>query len=125
MISLRAALVGFFSGVLFTLAWILFIDGQTQSYDPFVGTYIIPPLLATMGAIFLNFVSVQGLAKNKQVKVWVFFWMTILFISIGGAIYILTVDYPPDDNYAGVTILLQTIVMTMAGILFFVGRQPC
>jgi len=117
--------VGFFSGGLFALAWILFIDGQTQSYDPFVGTYIVPPLLTTVGAIMLNFVSVNQVSKSREVKIWIFCWITVLFIAIGGAIYILTVDYPPDDNYAGITILLQTIVMTMAGLVFFIGRKPC
>jgi 4-amino-4-deoxy-L-arabinose transferase-like glycosyltransferase len=122
VISIRAALVSFLSGVLLVVSWTLFIDGQTQSHDAFVGTFVLPPLAATFAAIMVNLVSVKQVAKNNAVKVWLFIWVTVHLICVGASIYILTKSFAPDDNYAGITILLQTVIVMFAGMLFFVGR---
>lgn len=122
VISIRAALVSFLSGVLLVLSWTLFIDGQTQSHDAFVGTFVLPPLAATFAAVMVNLVSVKQVARNNAVKVWLFIWVTVHLICVGTSIYILTKSFAPDDNYAGITILLQTVIVMFAGMLFFVGR---
>ena len=122
MISIRAAVVSFLSGVLLVLSWTIFIDGQTQSHDAFVGTFVLPPLAATFAAIMINLVSVKQVARNNAVKVWLFIWVTVHVICVGASIYILTKSFAPDDNYPGITILLQTVIVMFSGMLFFVGR---
>lgn len=123
MLPLRATLVGFFSGVLLAVSWVLFLDGQLASHDAFPPTHILPPLFATIAAVCVNLVSVNDVADNTLVKLWLFFWVTTMFICIGSSIFILSTEYPVDSNYPGVVILLHTILCMMAGFLFFVGRR--
>lgn len=73
MISLKGALVGLFTGIFLTLAWVLFIDGQIHSPDKFPALHILPPLFATLGAVMMNFVSVEIVTEDTRAKVWLFF----------------------------------------------------
>jgi len=125
MITIKLAIVGFITGILLSTSWIIFIDGQTQSPDRFNGTHIIPPLIATLAAILVNLTTVETTINKLIAKIWVFIWFTVSTICIGAAIYILATDYPSPnvDNYPGVCILLQTVIVFMAGILFFIGRK--
>lgn len=121
MVSVKGAIVGFFSGVLFVLAWVVFIDGQVVSHDKFPPNHLIPTLFATLAAIMVNMVSINYI--NNKVKVWLFVWFTVHCVCIGVTSYILATDYSPEDNYAGIALFLQTIIMLLAGILFFIGRK--
>lgn len=125
MITLRVALVGFFSGILFGLSWVIYIYGQTTTADKFVSITIYPALLATLSAVMINLVDVVQVAKNSAVKVWLFIWFTLHALCIGWGIYIITVVYTPEDNLGGVLVLIQTVVMLMSGLLFFLGRKDC
>jgi hypothetical protein len=125
MITLRVALVGFFSGILFALSWVIFVDGQTTSADGFIGTNVIPSLLVTLASIMINLANVDQVAKNTAVKVWLFLWFTLQVTCIGWGIYIIIVVYTPQDNYGGISVFLQTIFMMMAGLVFFLGRKNC
>ncbi len=104
-----------------TISWVLFIDGQLG--HPFIGTHILPPLFATLAAICINLVSVHDVAESIKVKVWLFIWVTCQCICVGSAIFILSTDYPIDDNYAGLVILLQAIICMVASFVFFIGRK--
>ncbi len=121
MPTLRSILVGFSSGVFLTISWVLFIDGQLGR--KFIGTHILPPLFATLAAICINLVSVHDVAESIKVKVWLFIWVTCQCICVGSAIFILSTDYPIDDNYAGLVILLQAIICMVASFVFFIGRK--
>jgi len=125
MISLKGALVGCFTGILLALAWVIFIDGQVHSHDRFPPLHILPPLFATVGAIMMNMVSIHTVSEteNTKAKVWLFFWVTVETICIGSAIFILSTQYPIDDNYAGVSIMLNTVFTMFAAFLFFIGRK--
>jgi lysylphosphatidylglycerol synthetase-like protein (DUF2156 family) len=121
MISTQSALVGFFTGVILTLAWVIFTDGQLQSNDRFIAINVIPPILATLSGIMINIVSFSN--NNVSVKVWIFCWFTLQVVCVGWSIFIITTVYTPEDNYPGVTILLQTTLTTMASLIFFLGHQ--
>jgi len=124
MITIKLAIIGFTTGILLSISWIIFIDGQTQSPDRFQGTHIIPSLIATLAAILLNFATVEHTITKLAAKIWVFICLTANTICIGAAIYILITAYPPyGNNYPGVCILLQTVIVMLAGLLFFVGRK--
>lgn len=122
MISIRAILIGFFSGVILTVGWVIFIDGQLVSHDKFPPTHILPPLFSTFSAICINLVSLNDVSEKIQVKVWLFLWVTVQCICIGTSIFILSTQYAMDDNYAGVSILMQTLLCMIATFLFFIGR---
>lgn len=122
MISLKGALVGLFTGIFLALAWVLFIDGQIHSPDAFPPLHILPPLFATIGAIMMNLVTVEVATNDTRAKVWLFFWVTVQTICIGSAIFILSTEYPINDNYPGLTIMLNTIFIMFGAFLFFIGR---
>ena len=124
MISLQSALVGFFSGVLVTLSWVFFIDGQLSSHDKLAGTHLLPCLFATIAAIAVNLVSINDVSGDRViVKAWLFFWVTVQCICIGAAIFILSVEYPVFDNYPGIAIMIQTILCMLSAFLFFIGKK--
>jgi NADH:ubiquinone oxidoreductase subunit K len=124
MISLQSALVGFFSGVILTLSWVFFVDGQITSHDRFTGTHILPSIFATLAAVCVNLISVNDVTGERViVKVWLFFWVTVQCICIGAAIFILSTEYPLTDNYPGIAIMIQTILCMIAAFLFFIGRK--
>ena len=118
---MKIALVGFFSGVLFVLSWIIFLDGQVTSHDAFPPTHILTPLICTLATIMVNLVSPNHI--NNKVKVWLFIWFTIQCVCIGVSSFVLATDYSPEDNYAGVTLLLQNAIVMFAGLVFFIGRK--
>jgi hypothetical protein len=122
MISLKGALVGLFTGIFLALAWVLFIDGQIHSPDAFPPLHILPPLFATIGAVMMNLVTVEIATNDTRAKVWLFFWVTVQTICVGSAIFILSTEYPIDDNYPGLAIMLNTIFIMFGGFLFFIGR---
>ncbi len=125
MISIRVALVGFFSGILFGLAWVIYIYGQTVTADKFVPITIWPALIAMVATIMINLADVNQIANFTVVKVWLFLWFTVHALCVGWGIYIVTVVYTPEDNLGGILVLMQTVIMLMAGLLFFLGRKDC
>lgn len=122
MISIKGILIGFFSGVILTLGWVIFIDGQITSHDKFTPTHILPPLFSTFAAVCINLVSINDISEKLQVKIWLFVWVTTQCICVGTSIFILSTEYPIDSNYAGLVILLQTLLCMVATFLFFIGR---
>lgn len=120
---MRIILVGFFTGLLLTLSWVIFIDGQVNSNDAFPPLHILPPLIATIASVLINFVSVNKVAENLKAKIWLFLMVTIQCICIGTSIFILSTQYSITDNYAGVSILIQTILVMIASFLFFIGQR--
>jgi len=123
MVQLQSILVGVATGILFTVSWVIFIDGQLNSHDSFPGTHILPPLFATIAAVCINLVTVKVVATQILAKVWLFIWITTQCICVGAAIFILSTEYPIDDNYPGVSMLLQTILCMMASFIFFAGKS--
>lgn len=123
MISLKGALVGCFTGIFLAFSWVIFIDGQIHSHDRFPPLHILPPLFATLGAVMMNLVAIQTISESDKAKVWLFFWVTVQTICVGSAIFILSTQYPIDDNYPGLSIMLNTIFTMFAGFLFFIGRK--
>lgn len=123
MITVKNAIVGFITGVLITLSWVLFLDGQIHSHDRFPPLHILPPLFATGAAVMLNLVTIEEAEENTKVKIWIFFWVTVQTVCVGSSIFILSTEYPMDDNYAGITIMLNTVFIMFAAFLFFVGRK--
>jgi hypothetical protein len=122
MISIKSILVGFFSGIILSVGWVVFIDGHLTSHDKFPGTHILPPLFATFAAVCINLVSINDVSEKVQVKLWLFFWVTTQCICVGTSVFILSTEYPLDANYPGVSILIQTLLCMVATFLFFVGR---
>jgi peptidoglycan biosynthesis protein MviN/MurJ (putative lipid II flippase) len=127
MVSLRGVLVGIFTGAFLAGGWWAFVDGAV--FGPDVGfpmVHLLPAIGITLSMVLLNFVTVNQLveADNAAIKVWVFFWLTLACVCIGGAVWITAREYPAGENWPGVSIIIQTVLVFFAGILFFAGKRP-
>ena len=133
-------------GAIFSIAWWIFIDGvvfgQTVGEsEPFKWYYVFPGLGATVSLILLNFVNVKDAlarvetdqdaydndeatvssTRRTLVRAWLFIWLTGLFLCIAGGIWIMAAHYP--DNWSGVAILIQPIIIAAsAGLLLYVRK---
>ena len=122
MIQLRDVLFGFFTGVLLGLGFWIFIDGAVSSQDAFPIVHIVPAVMVLLSAVMTNAVDPNNM-NNNHVKMWLFLWFTASCVSVGIAIWITAVEYPPDENWPGVTIIIMTVLVFSAGLLFFVSRK--
>ena len=125
MISIRAIIIGIISGMLIGGGWWAFFDGVVYAPDAFPWIHILPPTGSTIAFICINLVTLQQMKEIALARVWTFVFLTIGCVSIGGAMWITAVEYPPDisSNWPGVAIILQTIMLLFASILFFIGRS--
>ncbi len=122
-VRLQSILIGVATGILFTISWVIFIDAQLLSHDKFVASHILPPLFATIAAVAINLVTLQNVTSNPWAKVWLLVWITAQCICVGASIFILSTEYSIDDNYAGVSMLMQTILCMFASFIFFAGKS--
>ena len=114
-----------FVGALFAGGWWAFIDGAVVAPDAFPWMHIVPALLSSVAVIMLNLVDPADDGDNQVlVRVWIFIWFTVACCAVGGAIWITTTEYPPNinDNWPGVSIIVQTILVFLAGLVLFVAR---
>lgn len=125
MVAIKLLAISLFSGVLLGGGWWAFFDGVVYAPDAFPWFHIVPPLLATVSFICLNLITFEQLKERTDAKVWMFAWMTVSCLAVGGAIWITAVEYPPTikDNWPGVAIILQTTLVLLSAVLFFVGRS--
>jgi L-asparagine transporter-like permease len=122
MIQVKDILFSLFTGILIGLGWWAFLDGTVSAPDAFPVAHLVPALLISLCVVMINAVNPNNMANN-QVKVWLFVWFTLACVSVGFAIWITAVEYPPDDNWPGVTIIIMTTLVFMAGLLFFGSRR--
>ena len=129
--TLRNTLVSVACGLVFSLAWWLLIDGIVQSHGTFLFVYSLPAVFCTLSGILLNLVSKSDMTETDSLfgqgdvgdktRLWSFVMLTISFVSIGGAIWVLSEHYP-NGEWPGVALLLNTIFVFFSGIGFFLGR---
>jgi len=123
MITLKNILIGFSTGIILTLGWFVFIDGQITSHDVFPALHVLPPLFSTLAGILVNLATLEQLNEKTPVKVWTFFWFTVQAVCIGSAIFILSTEYPIDANYPGIALMVSCVLIMFGSILFFVGKS--
>ncbi|KAJ9459559.1 Transmembrane protein 50-like protein [Diplonema papillatum] len=125
------------AGVLFSVGWWWFIDGliiANQGDHHFTFVTWIPGLLSTLGLIGVNMLNPadlreDGLGGDDEVtRAKVFFFISWLFIFGGlvAAVWICLSDYSQEStssNYPGVAIIMQTVVITFASVVFWMRRS--
>ena len=109
------------AGALLAIGLCFFIDGVEESKDLFDWTHIIPVFMSLFTAFFVNFTS-PSRAEENPIKVFLFINFTVSIVAIGVSIYITVNEYPIDANYPGVTIIIQTMLTFLAGMIAFIGR---
>mmetsp|Transcript_51354 Transcript_51354/g.128884 ORF Transcript_51354/g.128884 Transcript_51354/m.128884 type:complete len:146 (-) Transcript_51354:139-576(-) len=126
------------AGCIAAVAWWIFIDGAAYGINVDKATskmewyYFLPGIISTVGLILMNIVNLKDAiededdwegsgSRTSRVRVWLFITFTILFCCVGGGIWIMAAHFP--DNWTGVAILLQPILlMFSATFLLFVRR---
>ena len=147
MNSSPRALGAILCGAIFSVAWWVFIDGvvfgqQIGDAEVFEWYYVFPGLGATLSLVLLNFVNLKDAlaqvdegggdgfgsdevtvssTRRTLVRAWLFIWLTGLFLCIAGGIWIMAAHFP--DNWSGVAILIQPIIIAAsAGLLLYVRK---
>lgn len=128
MLPLRVILVGFISGALIAGGWWLFFDGIVYAPDAFPWLHVLPPIGSMITFICLNLANYELMVSAEHgpcVRIWIFFFLVLGCVSIGVAIWITAIEYPLDiaSNWPGIAIVLQTTMILLASILFFVGKS--
>jgi Uncharacterised protein family (UPF0220) len=131
-------LVAVSCGYLFSTGWCILIDGiraaPSEGSGRFLWYYLIPAFLTSISAIFINFMDAEQLraASSRsafsddnvtQVRFYFYSMLTLGLCGIFGACWILIADYPANASgqgpWPGIAILLQTLSVMIAGLVFF------
>lgn len=113
--------MSFFTGALVASGWWVFVDGAVTAPDAFPWGHIGPGFATMVAILAINLVSPTRI-QEASVKLWLFLWFTVAMVCVGVAVWITSVQYPPEYNWPGVTLILQTIFIFTGGVLFFIGR---
>ena len=141
---MRSTLVSLFAGTLFGGAWLALVDGIVQSHYgsalvPFWWYYALPAVFASACAVCMNFTDWSqlkpiasgsgfegddsSLGGQRCAVAWFIFMFAGCFACIGGSIWIFVQDFA-SDGWPGISLLVQTSVVTTSGLLFFFARGP-
>ena len=109
--------VSIFVGILLAGAITVFIDGVITAPDAFPWGHGLTFFVSFISMVGLNVVSPHRIEESGATKIWFFFW-TILGISmILHAMYIAAVEYPPDHNWPGVSLVVATTMIFGSGAI--------
>lgn len=122
MLQVKDVGLSIFTGLLLGGGWWAFIDGAVSAPDAFPIVHILPALVATISAVMMNLVDPNNIG-NRGVKIWLFFWFAASFGAVLGGIWITAIEYPPNDNWPGVSIVVMTVLAMMAGLVFLLSRK--
>lgn len=134
--GLQSILASFAAGSLVAISWTILIDGIIASNrdggPAFMWFWALPAIFATVTAVLMNLVTSAQLSSSggifddsssTKVRVWFFLTLTGSLLCLGGALWILIENYTGKAAaWPGVALLLQTIIVTAAGLVFFFAR---
>jgi hypothetical protein len=145
--NMRSTLVSLFAGLLFGGAWLALVDGIVQSHYgvstiPFWWYYALPAVFVSICAICMNFTDWSQLKPiasgagfdlgggddasvtgQRCAVAWFIVMFAGCFACVGGSIWIFVQDFA-SDGWPGISLLVQTSVVTTSGLLFFFARGP-
>lgn len=95
--------------------------------------YAIPAILCTITNVLMNLVTSAQLSSrggvfdegsSTKVRIWFFFTVAASLCCICGAMWIIIANYGSGtlNPWPGIALMLQTIIVTIAGFLFFFAR---
>jgi hypothetical protein len=123
--NLKTKAIGLFVGIIIQGGWWAFFDGVVYAPDAFPWFHIVPGLVAVLSLIMLNLTNIDQLKQIRAARAWAFISLTLSCMCIGAAIWITAVEYPPmiEDNWPGVSIIVQTGMILLGSIALFIGRS--
>ncbi len=140
----KAEIVGYLSGILFSIGWWTFIDGivytsTKETPVPIRFEDFIPGILSTIALIMVNLIDRDALNADdftfsgdhiaSKARAFAFVGVTVALGSIGGACALLVFKYiipgytADDQVYFGETILVQNILIFLSSMILWFGRN--
>eukprot|EP00906_Rhabdomonas_costata_P026688 RCo038013 len=120
------------SGALFAIAWWIFVDGKVTSSVKYEFVMWLPGLLGTLGFVMINMTKPSDFNSESSVfsqdtsvnaKVWFFFSILVSFVSIIAGIWIqVDKDDGSGNQWAGVSLIFQTMFLLLSSLTFWFGR---
>jgi|UniRef100_A0A7S4FR13 hypothetical protein len=125
----------YLAGALFAVGWWFFVDGWVSFGKEHEGKYKfvmwLPGLLGTFAFLMVNMTKPSELNQTSMfdetnannVKIWFFFSILVSFASIIAAIWITVASEDlKEQQYSGVTLILQSISLLISSLVFWFGR---
>lgn len=110
-----------FTGIFLGGAWWVYGDGVIayRALHPsteYVGHYVVPGIMATASMVGLNLgMRPHHVQEHWEARLWMFFCCMIAFVSIGLSTWFIVVD----PTWPVISIVVQSLLLLMAGMLFF------
>jgi hypothetical protein len=139
----REIVMAYASGVLFAVAWWLWIDAVAYSViknDPVqtVFGHWIPGIVSTVALLMINAVNWSDLyglgfssvdSELTRVRVWLFVSFVIAFGGIIAAVWIACANWfvneqTPFTQWPGIALILQNVFIFISGILYRFAKPP-
>lgn len=124
-------------GIIFGVAWWIFIDGvwynqHISHYAFFFGYETMPGIGATIAFVMINLIELKYvIGKNTEettsrgcsilIQIWFYWWLTILVICNGGSLWIFIKNYR--HSWTGAALFIQTFLIMIDALLLLVVRH--
>ncbi|ORX54726.1 UPF0220-domain-containing protein [Piromyces finnis] len=139
----RSTIVGYTSGILFTVGWWFFFDGLIYSkYNNFenekhvsIGIWDwLPGIISTLALIIINLINQEALngdgdyEYSRDAKLCAFIGVSLALAALGSSLTIFIMEYviPHLDSqaiYCGSTIVIQNVLIFVSSMVFWFGRN--
>lgn len=137
----RSIVVGYLSGILFTVGWWLFFDALIYSkYNKLevqIGIWDwIPGLLSTLALIIINLINQEALRGEDDygdeympnAKLCAFIGVSIALAALGSSLTIFIMEYVIPQlqgpvKFCGGEIVLQNVLIFISAMIFWFGRN--
>lgn len=136
MYATRIQLACIVSGIIFGVAWWIFIDGvwynqHVSHYAIFVGYETLPGIGATIGLVMINLIDLKYVIGptitetsrgcNILIKFWFYLWCSVLVMCVASALWIFIKYYA--HSWTGGALFVQTFLIMVDALLLLVFRH--
>jgi len=141
----RSVIVGYTSGILFTVGWWFFFDALIYSkYNNFeeskhvsIGIWDwIPGLISTLALIIINLINQEALKGegdfgddySQNAKLCAFIGVSLALAALGSSLTIFIMQYvipglDSEAKYCGGAIVIQNFLIFISSMIFWFGRN--
>jgi len=136
----RSVVVGYTSGILFTIGWWFFFDALIYSkYNNFevqIGIWDwIPGIISTLALIIINLINQEALRGDgdydeysQNAKLCAFIGVSLALAALGSSLTIFIMEYviPGVEGvvkYCGGAIVIQNFLIFISSMIFWFGRN--
>lgn len=121
--NLTAVFVSTLAGLLVGGGWWLYTDAviavhQEPGNATFEAVWVGPGVVSTGSMVLLNLISIEQVRSQWEARLWLFVMLTIGFLGMGGAVWILSQHFGGTE-WPGVALVLQSTLIVLGGIMYF------